>query len=46
MVYIIIIVYHVHANGWTKIEDGLDTNKLHYKFANEKGLVGDGDENP
>jgi 20S proteasome subunit beta 5 len=38
------IVYHIHANGWTKIEEGLDTNKLHYKFAEERGLTGEGDE--
>ena len=30
-------VYHVHENGWTKIIEGEDVNKLHYKFAAEKG---------
>ena len=38
------LVYHIHENGWTKIHEGLDANQLHYKFAKEKGLVGDGDE--
>lgn len=37
-------VYHIHANGWTKIEEGVDVNELHYKYAQEKGLRGDGDE--
>jgi hypothetical protein len=33
----ILIVYHVHAGGWTRVYEGEDVNKLHYKFANEKG---------
>ena len=31
------VVYHVHANGWTKVHEGLDVNQLHYKFQAEKG---------
>ena len=27
----IILVYHVHNNGWTKIIEGIDVNKLHYE---------------
>lgn len=38
-----ISVYHIHENGWTKVHDGLDVVELHYKYAKEKGLVGDGD---
>lgn len=34
-------VYHVHKDGWTKIEDGVDAAELHYKYAEEKGLYGD-----
>eukprot|EP01015_Nassula_variabilis_P005579 TRINITY_DN1412_c0_g1_i2.p2 TRINITY_DN1412_c0_g1~~TRINITY_DN1412_c0_g1_i2.p2 ORF type:complete len:151 (+),score=57.95 TRINITY_DN1412_c0_g1_i2:1-453(+) len=37
-------VYHIHEGGWTKIHEGLDVNTLHYKFAHEKKLRGDGDE--
>mmetsp|Transcript_21373 Transcript_21373/g.24835 ORF Transcript_21373/g.24835 Transcript_21373/m.24835 type:complete len:286 (-) Transcript_21373:197-1054(-) len=37
-------IYHVHAKGWTKIHEAIDVNELHYKYANQKGLVGDGDE--
>lgn len=33
-------VYHVHADGWTKIEEGEDVTKLHYKYAEEKGMTG------
>mmetsp|Transcript_111140 Transcript_111140/g.166451 ORF Transcript_111140/g.166451 Transcript_111140/m.166451 type:complete len:120 (+) Transcript_111140:464-823(+) len=40
----VVRVYHVHKNGWTRIHEGLNVNKLHYEFAQEKGLVGDGDE--
>lgn len=28
----VVRVYHVHKNGWTKIEEGLDVNELHYKY--------------
>jgi len=37
-------VYHIHAKGWDKIEEGLDVNVMHYQYAKEKGLRGDGDE--
>mmetsp|Transcript_38784 Transcript_38784/g.110646 ORF Transcript_38784/g.110646 Transcript_38784/m.110646 type:complete len:283 (+) Transcript_38784:88-936(+) len=33
-------VYHVHEKGWTKVIAGEDVNELHYKYANEKGLLG------
>jgi len=25
-------IYHIHKTGWTKVHDGLDVNKLHWKF--------------
>jgi len=34
-------VYHVHKDGWTNVIDGEDVNELHYKYATEKGMVGD-----
>eukprot|EP01017_Pseudomicrothorax_dubius_P000254 TRINITY_DN0_c1425_g1_i2.p1 TRINITY_DN0_c1425_g1~~TRINITY_DN0_c1425_g1_i2.p1 ORF type:complete len:198 (+),score=38.47 TRINITY_DN0_c1425_g1_i2:83-676(+) len=37
-------VYHIHERGWTKIHEGLDVNALHWKYAEEKGFVGDGNE--
>jgi 20S proteasome subunit beta 5 len=37
----VVRVYHVHKDGWTKIEEGADVNALHWKYAKEKGLVGD-----
>lgn len=37
----VVRVYHIHENGWTKIEDGKDVNQLHYQYAAEKGLRGD-----
>jgi len=37
----VVRVYHVHADGWTKLEEGADVNELHWKYAKEKGLVGD-----
>lgn len=40
----VVRVYHIHEGGWTKIHEGLDVNSLHYKFAYEKKLRGDGDE--
>jgi len=40
----VVRVYHCHEKGWTKIHEGLDVNLLHYKYAEEKGLNGEGDE--
>jgi len=37
-------VYHIHEGGWTKVHDGVDVNKLHYQYAEQKGRLGDGDE--
>jgi len=37
----VVRVYHVHENGWTKVIAGEDVNKLHYMYAEEKGLIGD-----
>jgi len=37
----VVRVYHVHEGGWTKLEEGQDVNELHWKYAKEKGLVGD-----
>lgn len=36
ILYFFYLVYHVHKDGWTKIEEGIDTNQLHYKYAAEK----------
>jgi len=36
----VVRVYHVHKDGWTKIEEGQDVDELHWKYAKEKGLVG------
>jgi 20S proteasome subunit beta 5 len=33
-------VYHIHEKGWTKVYEGEDVNKLHYKYNAEKGLLG------
>jgi len=33
-------VYHIHENGWTKKVAAQDVNELHYKYAQEKGLLG------
>jgi len=32
----VVRVYHIHKNGWTKLEEGLDVNKLHWQFSKEK----------
>merc|ERR1719454_469270 len=37
----VVRVYHVHKDGWTKIEEGKDVDDLHWQYAKEKGLVGD-----
>merc|ERR1719311_671145 len=37
----VVRVYHVHEDGWTKIEEGKDVDDLHWQYAKEKGLVGD-----
>jgi len=34
-------VYHIHKDGWTILMDAEDVNELHYKYAQEKGLLGD-----
>jgi len=34
-------VYHVHAGGWTIVEEAADVSELHYKYAAAKGLRGD-----
>ncbi len=31
--YYHVIVYHIHEKGWTRVYEGEDVNKLHYKFA-------------
>merc|ERR1712166_1442395 len=36
----VVRVYHIHANGWTKVIGGEDVNELHYMYAKEKGLTG------
>lgn len=37
----VVRVYHVHADGWTRVIAGEDVTKLHYMYAAEKGLQGD-----
>jgi len=39
----VVRVYHVHPNGWTKVIEGEDVNKLHYQYAAEKGQDGSAD---
>jgi len=34
-------VYHIHKDGWTNVVVAEDVNELHYKYAQEKGMVGD-----
>ena len=29
-------VYHIHKDGWTKVHEGLDVNKLHWDFTDKK----------
>uniref|UniRef100_A0A7S1SEN8 Proteasome subunit beta n=1 Tax=Alexandrium catenella TaxID=2925 RepID=A0A7S1SEN8_ALECA len=36
----VVRVYHVHEKGWTKVIAGEDVSKLHYMYAEEKGLTG------
>lgn len=36
----VVRVYHVHEKGWTKVIAGEDVSKLHYMYAEEKGLSG------
>lgn len=36
----VVRVYHIHQNGWTRITAAQDVNELHYKYAAERGLVG------
>jgi 20S proteasome subunit beta 5 len=40
----VVRVYHVSQGSWEIIHDAIDVNELHYKFAQEKGLRGDGNE--
>jgi len=40
----VVRVYHVTRDTWEKIHDGIDVNELHYMYAKEKGLRGDGNE--
>merc|ERR1712194_747267 len=37
----VVRVYHVHEDGWTRKIVGDDVNKLHYMYAQAKGLRGD-----
>merc|ERR1712087_870538 len=36
----VVRVYHVHEKGWTKKIAGEDVNKLHYMYAEQKGMTG------
>jgi len=36
----VVRVYHIHENGWTKMEAAKDVDELHWQYAKEKGLVG------
>jgi len=37
----VVRVYHIHERGWTKVIAGEDVSALHYKYANDRNLVGD-----
>lgn len=37
-------VYSITKNGWKRLVDGDDVNDFHWRFNNERGLRGDGDE--
>eukprot|EP00922_Rhytidocystis_sp_ex-Travisia-forbesii_P056066 GHVS01082994.1.p1 GENE.GHVS01082994.1~~GHVS01082994.1.p1 ORF type:complete len:278 (+),score=48.37 GHVS01082994.1:224-1057(+) len=37
----LIRVYHIHKDGWTRAIEGEDASELHYKYAAERGLLGD-----
>lgn len=32
-------VYHVHKDGWTKLQEGLDVSELHYAHVKSRGFV-------
>jgi len=32
-------VYHIHADGWTKVHDGLDVNELHWNEYGGKNKI-------
>jgi len=32
-----IIVYHIKKDGWVKVHDAYEVDKLHYQYAREKG---------
>merc|ERR1719263_2242527 len=36
----VVRVYHIHQKGWTKVIPGEDVDKLHWMYAQQKGLVG------
>lgn len=40
----VVRVYHIGKNGWTKIHDAYEVDKLHYEIAKMKNMEGDGDE--
>jgi 20S proteasome subunit beta 5 len=40
----VVRVYNVVKDGWEKVIDAEDVNLIHYAFAENKGLRGDGDE--
>lgn len=40
----VVRVYNMIRDGWNKIIDGEDVNKIHYDIAQKKGLKGDGNE--
>lgn len=37
----VVRVYHVHSQGWDRKIEGEDVNKLHFMYAEQKGLKGD-----
>jgi len=42
----VVRVYHVHRDGWTKIQEGLDVSELHYAHVKSRGLRADARDLP
>jgi len=40
----VVRVYHIKKEGWVKVHDAYEVDKLHYQYAKAKGMEGDGDE--
>jgi len=40
----VVRVYYIKEDGWVKVHDGVEVDHLHYEYAKQKGMEGDGDE--